>query len=229
MIGRMKTLALVGMSIATLSTAGMFATQAVAQDWGNSRDKDQTTPKEMETAKIGEAAPDFTLTDLDGKTHKLSDYKGKIIILEWFNPECPFVVHQYNEGPIKSMGKELAKDDGYVWLAINSGAPGMQGAGKEKNQNYHKQWDIPYPILLDEDGKVGRMYEAKTSPHMYVINADGVLVYHGAIDNAPMGRVRGDGEKVNYVQRAIDALKAGETISPDTTRPYGCSVKYARK
>lgn len=227
MYRRIRMLASLGTSIVMLGMMGLVANSAIAAQYEGTKPKDKDASEAK--AKVGETAPDFTLTDLEGKTHKLSDYKGKVVILEWFNPECPFVVHQYNEGNIKTYGKELAKKDDYVWLAINSGAPGTQGAGKEKNQSYQKEWSIEHPILLDEDGKVGKMYDAKTSPHMYVINADGILVYQGAIDNAPMGHVRGQGEAVNYVQRAVDALAAGETISPDTTRPYGCSVKYASR
>lgn len=188
------------------------------------------TPKqEAKTAKLGEKAPDFTLVDHEGKTHKLSDYKGKTVVLEWFNPECPFVVwHYQNEnGQLKNLYKEMKKGDkDLVWLVINSGAPGEQGTGLEKNQGYHKKWEMAAPILFDETGIVGKAYDAKTSPHMYLINAEGVLLYHGAIDNAPNGRVRGGGEVVNFLKNAYTQMKAGETVSPDFERPYGCNVKY---
>lgn len=180
-------------------------------------------------AQIGQPAPNFTLKDHEGKEHTLADYKGKTVILEWFNPECPFVVWHYEnrEGFLRTMYNDMkAKDSNVVWLLINSGAPGQQGTGLEKNQGYVEKWNLKAPILFDEPGRVGRMYDAKTTPHMYLINPEGVLVYHGALDNAPNGRVRGGGDRVNYLQQAYNQMKAGETVSPAETRPYGCTVKY---
>lgn len=182
---------------------------------------------QAEVARLGEKAPDFTLTDTEGKEHRLSDYKGKFVIIEWFNPECPYVVHQHKEGTIKKVANKMDELEEVVWIAINSGAPGKQGTGKEKNEKYRQEWQIKYPVLLDEAGKVGRMYQAKVTPHMYVINPEGMLMYHGAIDNAPMGRILGDSAEVmNYVQLAVDDIKAGRTVANAETKPYGCSVKY---
>src|SRR5690606_37007665 len=134
-------------------------------------------------AKLGEAAPDFTLTSLEGKEVKLSEFKGKTVVLEWFNPECPVVVFHYSDnGQLKGLHKELKEEhEDLVWLLINSGAPGEQGTGIEKNKGYAEKWEIKAPILVDESGKVGKMYDAKTTPHMYVIDKEGTLVYHGAI------------------------------------------------
>lgn len=172
-------------------------------------------------AKIGEAAPAFELTDLDGKTVKLADFKGKVLVLEWFNPGCPIVQMHYKAD---TMNKTIAKfkDQKVAWVRINSGAPGKQGAGKDVNLQARKDWHITTPILLDEPGKVGRLYGAKTTPHCFVINADGVLVYSGAIDNGNPGKV-GD---VNYVEQAVTAALAGETVKTPETKPYGCPVKY---
>lgn len=177
------------------------------------------------SAEVGKAAPEFALKDLDGKAHKLSDYKGKTVVLEWYNPDCPFVVKQHQEGPLKSMAKDVA-GSGVVWLAINSGAPGKQGAGLERNKSSLTEYGIAHPILLDEDGKVGKAYKARNTPHMYVIKPDGTLAYMGAIDNAPMGKVP-DGGLVNHVADALADLAANRPVKVPETKAYGCSVKYA--
>jgi peroxiredoxin len=143
------------------------------------------------TAKIGEPAPAFTLPSIAGESISLADYAGKTIVLEWFNPDCPFVKYAHDEGgPLASLGNEQSKA-GIVWLAINSGAAGKQGAGVERNKQAQVDWKIEHPILIDEDGKVGRTYGAQTTPHMFVIDPAGKLIYAGALDNAPLGRVDG--------------------------------------
>lgn len=174
--------------------------------------------------QIGEKAPDFTLTDTDGKTHKLSDYtkEGKIVVLEWFNPGCPWVVRVHEKSDVMAKTAEANKDS-VVWLAINSGAPGKQGHGKELNAEMKKKWNINYPILLDESGTVGKSFGAKVTPHMFVIAADGTLAYAGAIDDSAKDKI---GEP-NYVADAIAAVKAGETLKVTTKKPQGCAVKYA--
>ncbi len=212
-------------TIATLSLAGALLGAVTAMsvaDHHGEGDKD-AAPK---VATIGEKAPDFTLTDTNGKEHSLSDYKGKTIVLEWFNAECPFVVHLYRNGSFKTQGNELHAKDDYVWLAVNSNPPGTQGGGLELNQHYVKEYGIEYPVLLDEDSRVGRLYSARVTPEMYIIDAEGILRYRGAIDNAPRGNVRGGGELVNYVKVALEQLRNGETVSPSETRAYGCTVKY---
>ncbi len=145
---------------------------------------------EPATAKLGEPAPAISLPDLDGNTVSLADFAGKTVVLEWFNPDCPFVVYAHGEGPLKAMAAEQGKA-GVVWLAINSGAAGKQGHGAERNREAKAQWSIEHPILLDEDGKVGHAYGATSTPHMFVIDKDGKLVYAGGLDNAPLGRVDG--------------------------------------
>ena len=143
------------------------------------------------SAKVGEAAPEFSLPNTEGEQIALADFKGKTVVLEWFNPDCPFVVYAHEgEGPLVQLGNEKTKE-GVVWLAINSGAPGKQGAGAERNKKAKADWKIDYPILIDEDGKVGQTYGAKTTPHMYVIDPEGKLVYAGGLDNAPLGRIEG--------------------------------------
>ena len=187
---------------------------------------DKATAEEAatKTAEVGQPAPDFTLTDLDGKEHHLADYKGKTVVLEWFNPGCPFVVAAHEDGPLKDMAKTYMDKD-VVWLAVNSGAPGKQGHGAETNKEAVAGWGMPNPVLLDESGEVGHLYDAKTTPHMYVIDAEGVLQYAGGLDNAPRNAV----PKVGYVahtQNALDAVLAGEPVSTSKTQAWGCSVKY---
>lgn len=143
------------------------------------------------TAKVGEPAPAFTLPSVSGEQVSLADYAGKTVVLEWFNPDCPFVKYAHESGgPLATLGNEQTKA-GIVWLAINSGAPGKQGAGAERNKQAQTDWKLEHPILIDEDGKVGHTYGAQTTPHMFVIDPAGKLIYAGALDNAPLGRVEG--------------------------------------
>lgn len=176
-------------------------------------------------AAVGQAAPDFTLVDATGKEYRLSDYAGKAVVLEWFNPECPFVNHAHTDGSLKSMAATQT-ENGVVWLAINSGGPGKQGHGAQKNLDGAKKFGMEHPILLDETGAVGRAYGAKKTPHVYLIGASGTLVYRGAIDNAPFGEVDGGGALVNYLEGALKALSSGDTISTPQRPAYGCTVKY---
>jgi peroxiredoxin len=227
-------------SLFALLPVGLFlalGAVAVAQD----KDKPHAKPtdtKPMPAEKmakeepaaslvLGKPAPDFELKDINGKAVKLSDYKGKIVVLEWFNPQCPFIVYSHGEkGPLRDMASTVAAD-GIVWLSINSSAPGKEGAGLELNKKMGEEWKIKNPILLDESGTVGMKYGAKTTPHMYIIDAKGNLAYRGALDNAPMGNVDGDA-KMNYVQAAIADIKAGRPVAKPETKSYGCSVKYAK-
>jgi len=174
-------------------------------------------------AEVGKPAPGFTLQDLDGNQVSLSDFKGKTVVLEWFNPDCPFVVYAHTDGPLAKQASKSA-EDGVTWLAINSGAPGKQGHGVDRNRSAATEWSIEHPILMDESGDVGRLYGAKTTPEMYVVNPEGVLVYAGALDNAPRGRV--EGKEVNFLVQALEDVAAGRPIQTDHTKPYGCSVKY---
>lgn len=165
-------------------------------------------------ARIGHAAPDFTLTDCNGKQHKLSDLKGKIVVLEWINKGCPFSV-KANPTMIKTAAKY--KDKGVVWLAIDS----THFNEPADNAKYIKQKSIPYPILTDSHGAVAKTYKAKSTPHMFVIDKKGDLVYTGAIDN----RRTKDGYR-NHVVEALDLLLEGKPVEVSKTRPYGCRVKY---
>lgn len=182
-----------------------------------------------EAAKPGDKAPDFTLTDTEGQEHKLSEIlakdETKAVVLEWFNADCPYVVRHYERDETMTKLHEEYKDKGVVWLAVNTGADGEQGAGKDRNAKASKEWEMDYPILLDPTGDTARAYGAKTTPHMYVIKSDGTLVYAGGIDNDARGN-KSDEDRINYVERALEAVLSDTTVETSTARPYGCSVKY---
>lgn len=174
----------------------------------------------------GAQAPSFALPDTDGNTVELEDFRGKTVILEWFNPGCPYVVYAHGEGPLKNMAAQTVDED-TVWLAINSGAPGKQGAGLEVNQKARTDWSMTHPVLLDESGTVGKDYGATNTPQMVVIDPEGKVAYYGALDDAPMGKGPKKGEPKNFVSMALQDLEAGTKVRVPQTRPYGCSVKYA--
>ena len=182
------------------------------------------------SATVGQPAPDFTLTDLDGKSVSLHDLKGKTVVLEWWNPHCPFVKAAHTRGSLKTMAADrvAAAKGNLVWLAINSGGAGKEGAGADASRDGAKALNVKNPILLDGDGKVGHLYGATNTPNMYVIAPDGTLAYRGAIDNSPDGEMEAPtgGKLINYVGAALDALAAGKPVDAKTTQPYGCSVKY---
>jgi peroxiredoxin len=178
-------------------------------------------------AQIGQPAPDFTLPDLDGKQVSLSQFKGKPVVLEWFNPGCPFVRNSHTVGSLKGYAQtETAQ--GVTWLAINSGGPGKQGNGIDATRKGQTDFAMQHPVLLDEAGTVGHLYGAERTPHLYVINPEGVLVYRGAIDNSPDGEGQSPegGKLVNYVASALQAVRANGKVDPAETKAYGCSVKY---
>src|SRR4030042_3355791 len=170
-------------------------------------------------------APEFTLKNYNNKEVKLADYKGKIIVLEWFNYECPFVKYHYEKA---STMKNLAaryKDKNVVWLTINS----TSHQETSKNKEFAEKNKILYPILDDSPGVIGKAYKAKPTPHIFIINAKGNIVYNGAIDNAPLGKVPENEKLINYVDKALEELIAGKEGSTGTTKPYGCSVKYRKE
>lgn len=202
--------------------AGCSAEAGKSDDYSKS-DKQST---EM-TARVGQAAPDFTLTSAKGEKHTLSDYEGKFVVLEWINFDCPFVKKHYHSGNMPSLQQDY-RDDDVVWLSVCSSAPGKQGhfsgdalASRLKSEKWNGT-----AYLLDTEGKVGRMYNAKTTPHMYVINPDGQLVYMGAIDNKPTTNAADVENARNYLVLALDAAMAGQPVATAATKSYGCSVKY---
>jgi peroxiredoxin len=195
--------------VAVLGASAAFA--------GPQEGKEKAKP----AATIGEAAPAFELQNAEGKAFKLSDYKGKIVVLQWINPDCPVCVRVTKSGLVTQMREELKKiDPEIVHLAINSTHYQEADAGAK----YYKEYKIDVPVLVDQDGTVGRLYGARTTPHIFVIDAEGILRYNGAIDNDRSG---GKGKNAtNYVVNAVSQITAGETVAPDKSQPYGCSVKY---
>ena len=172
----------------------------------------------------GDTAPDFSLTDINGQKHSLDDYKGKYVVLEWNNPECPFVHKHYDSGNMPNLQKE-ASAKGVVWLTINSASTDKQGTGEIKKFIQASHAD-PTAYLRDTDGTVGKLYGAKTTPDMYVINPSGKLIYDGAIDNRPTPDPSDIPGATNYVKAALDESMAGKPVEVATTRPYGCHVAY---
>ena len=172
---------------------------------------------------VGETAPAFQLKDLNGKTHSLADYKGKVVVLEWVNPNCPFSDRHAREKTMASLAK---KHGSVVWLGINSTAAGHKDFLKPAD---HQAWaqknGVSYTVLYDETGKVGKAYDAKTTPHMYIIDEQGKIAYNGAIDDDPSGRTAA-AQRTNYVDGGLIAELAGKKVDPAATKPYGCSVKY---
>jgi peroxiredoxin len=180
------------------------------------------------SVEVGKAAPNFSVTDAQGKTRSLAEFKGKTVVLEWNNPECPFVKKHYNASTNMQTQQEAATGADVVWLSINSGAPGKQGAldGAAAIAKIAALQAAPSAYLLDPDGKVGQAYGAKTTPHMYVIDGSGVLRYAGAIDSIPSADASDIPAATQYVSQALAELKAGKPVSMAVTKPYGCSVKY---
>lgn len=185
--------------------------------------KEKKEEKAKAGAKIGEQAPGFELKDVNGKAVKLADYKGKTVVLDWFNPECPVCAMHYRGESVQKLAAKY-KDKGVVFLAINSTGNGIPGAGAERNTAAKKEWKVEFPILLDEAGNVGKSYGAKTTPHCFVIDSKGTLVYAGAIDNGTPGKVG----SVNYVEKALEQTLKGETVSTAETKSYGCAVHYGK-
>jgi peroxiredoxin len=182
----------------------------------------------MASATVGQAAPAFTAVDTAGKAVSLADFKGKHVVLEWVNPGCPFVVKHYDSSNMQGTQKEAAAK-GVVWLAINSTATEakdfMAPAAMSKWMQGHKA--AATATLMDPDGKVGKAYGARTTPHMYIINPAGMLVYAGAIDSKPSSNIADIASATNHVKMALAETLAGKPVSTATTKPYGCSVKYS--
>jgi peroxiredoxin len=182
-----------------------------------------------ESPSVGSAAPDFSAPDSKGKTQSLSEYKGKYVVLEWFNPECPFVKKHYGGGNMQKIQQELT-GKGVVWLSIDSSAPGLEGnLTAEQAEKKIGEWKMhSTAFLLDQDGKVGKAYGAKNTPQMFVINPEGKIVYSGAIDSKATPNPADIPSSTNYVKVAYEESTAGKPVSNAQTKPYGCSVKYSK-
>lgn len=179
-------------------------------------------------AAVGQAAPNFTLQGNDGKKHSLSDYKGRYVVLEWTNPNCPFVHKFYDSGTMQALQKKETAM-GVVWLRVNSGAPGHDGYQTVADLNSYIAANnvVATKSLLDPDGKAGHLYGARTTPDMYVIDPSGTLIYAGGIDNKPSTNAADIASATNYVVAALSESMAGKAVAKPTSQPYGCSVKYA--
>ncbi len=178
-------------------------------------------------ARVGEKAPDFTATDSNGKVHKLSDYAGKIVVLEWHNNGCPYTRKHYDSGNMQRLQREWT-GRGVIWLTVISSAPGKQGyvTAAQENDYLKKMNAVPTAALLDPSGQLGRLYSAKTTPQIFIIDPAGNLVYNGAIDDRPTSDQSDISGAKNYAAQALEEVLAGKPVSVATTRPYGCSVKY---
>jgi hypothetical protein len=181
----------------------------------------------VQAATVGQKAPDFSAKDTNGKTVNLADFKGKTVVLEWLNPGCPYVKKHYSGGNMQSTQKDAA-DKGVVWLAINSTETGHSDylAPAALQKWMIEQKALATHTLMDESGKIGQQYAARTTPHMYIINPQGNLVYAGGIDSIASARVDDIKTATNYVKQSLGETAAGKPISAANTKPYGCSVKY---
>jgi peroxiredoxin len=181
----------------------------------------------MQAVEVGKPAPDFTATDINGKTIKLSDYKGKIVVIESYNSDCPFCNNHYKTGAMQKLQADLAAK-GVVWLIVNSVNPNHPShrTPAQAKQEWADKKIVATAWIDDSSGAVGHLYNMKTTPDMYVINKDGILVYDGAIDDHP-DPFHDPSKAKNYVTAAIDAVRAGQSVTVSETKPYGCSVKYA--
>ncbi len=181
----------------------------------------------MAGPEVGKPAPNFILIDSNGETHRLSDYKGKRVVLEWLNHGCPFVVKHYGSGNMQALQRTYTEQD-VIWFSICSSAPGTQGhmSPEEANQTIKEKNVAATAVLIDEDGTVGRLYDARRTPEMYVIDEDGILVYRGAIDSNSSADPATIPDATNYVAEALNAIAAGNPVPTPVTRPYGCTVKY---
>ncbi len=212
-MNRMLKSAAAAIVAASVLTAGVVTTSHYAR----AADAAATAAK----ATVGAAAPGFTLQDQDGKAVTLGDYTGKVVVLEWTNPECPFVKRHYEAKTMVDLAKKY-EPQGVVWLAINSTHDNTNAIDKA----WHTKEDLAYPVLNDGTGAVGHAYGAKTTPDMYVIGKDGKLLYSGGIDNDPHGD-KAAADKVNYVSKALDEVLADKPVTTAETKSYGCGVHYA--
>jgi peroxiredoxin len=178
--------------------------------------------------RVGDQAPEFTGADSHGQTHKLSDYRGKFVVLEWHNNGCPYTKKHYESGNMQRLQKEWTAK-GVVWFTIISSAPGTQGyvTADQENDYMQKMHAVPTAAILDPSGQIGHLYGAKTTPHMFVINPQGQVIYNGAIDDKATTDVSDINGANNYVSDALQQAMSGQAVAVTSTRPYGCSVKYA--
>jgi len=178
--------------------------------------------------QVGEAAPEFSVVDTQGNVHSLSDYAGQKVVLEWTNHECPFVAAHYGAGNMQQQQRAARNQHGAVWLTVISSRPDSQGhvSPEQADELTRSRNAYPSAVLLDESGDMGRAYDARVTPHMYIIDEDGILRYMGGIDSIPSASQDDIPDATQYVTAALDEMAAGKQISQATTRPYGCTIKY---
>lgn len=179
--------------------------------------------------KVGDPAPDFSAVDSHGKVQKLADHRGKYVVLEWHNQGCPYTRKHYESGNMQRLQKKWT-DKSVIWFTVISSAPGTQGfvTPTQENEYLEKMHASPTAVLMDVTGTLGRLYDAKTTPEMFIISPDGTLIYEGAIDDRPTTDQKDITGAKNYVDAALSAAMANQPIADAATRPYGCSVKYKR-
>lgn len=214
------------MGLFVLMSVGVGAVSNTSRVSDSSRSAQSPSTMEVAVARVNTAAPNFTGVDSNGKSHNLSDFKGKVVVLEWSNHECPFVRKHYG-GNMQKLQKEVT-GKGAVWLTVLSSAAGQQGyvSASQANELTKSRNASPTAVILDPDGKIGKLYGARTTPHMFVIGADGNMKYMGAIDSIASANAADVGKANNYVRDAVNALVAGKQVTTATTQPYGCTVKY---
>ena len=178
-------------------------------------------------AVVGQPAPDFSVTDTNGHTQALSALRGKFVVLEWFNPECPFVKKHYGSDNMQALQKD-ATGQGVIWLSVDSAAPGKQGhvTPEQANAFMQAQGGSPTAIVLDPGGTLGHRYGARTTPHLFLVDPKGLLIYNGAIDDTPSTDPADVATATNYVRQALSEAMSGKPVSVPASQPYGCSVKY---
>jgi peroxiredoxin len=188
---------------------------------------DDSVADTLKQRPAGSIAPSFTLTDTNGKQHKLADYKGRHVVLEWVNLGCPYVKKQYDSGNMQATQKK-AVDKGVIWLSVCSSGKWKQGhlSAAGWNEAIAERKIASTAVLIDEGGEAGKAYGAKTTPHMYIINPDGFIIYQGAIDDTPTARKQSLQSARNHVLAALDEALNGKPVTIAATQPYGCSVKY---
>jgi peroxiredoxin len=221
------TSACAGVSEKTTTPEATTSAQPVASATQPATTTQSTTGTEVAVARVGQPAPNFSVVDSNGKTRQLSEFKGKTVVLEWTNHQCPFVRKHYESGNMQALQKQ-ATGNGVVWLSVVSSAQGQQGyvTGSQANELTKSRGATPTAVLLDASGNVGRLYGARTTPHMYVIAPSGNMAYMGAIDSIPSANQADIAKAKNYVPAALEAAKQGQTANPASTQPYGCTVKY---
>lgn len=206
--------------VAAVASFGAFTAHAVTETADTSSSDTITQERKM--------APDFDVKDTNNKPVKLSDFKGKVIVLEWTNAECPFVRKHYDTNNMQDLQKKYT-DQGVIWVSIISSAPGKQGhkTAGEANGQVKEDKSHPTHVVLDPDGEIGKAYEAKTTPHMFVIDKEGKIAYEGAIDDNPSSKQESVKSAKNYVAEALDAVLSDTSVVTSQTAPYGCTIKYA--